>query len=150
MFAAALRPRPPCHIHLLGRVRDAHLNLESMPASFGSGGLAHDRALAENGWGLPYESVEALRAAGATSGQVVSLIPVRRDRLPVDQLKMLLLALGGDYSRIADGGRGRPTFSVDSAHTYVLNRLVGDTIREVETFKLKGPKLVATLQQVGV
>lgn len=109
-------------------------------------------ALAENGWGLPYESIEALRTAGATTGQVVALIAARGDRLPVDQLKLLLRALGGDYSRVANGGRGRPTFNVDSAHTYVLNRLVGDTIKQVETetFKLKGPKLVAPLQQASV
>lgn len=109
------------------------------------------RALVDTRWRLPYESLEALRSAGASTGQVISLIAARGDQLPLDQLKMLLRALGGDYVRIADGGRGRPTFTVEQAHEVVLNRLVGDTVKhiETETFKLKGRRLVAPLLQPG-
>ncbi|MFT4262472.1 MAG: hypothetical protein QM572_03755 [Nocardioides sp.] len=105
-------------------------------------------ALIDTRWRMPYESLEALRNAGANPAQVIALIAARAETLPTDEIKTLLRSLGGGYARIATGGRGRPTFRVDDAHQYVLNRLVGDTIKQVgtETFKLKGRRLVATLR----
>jgi hypothetical protein len=106
------------------------------------------KALVETGWQLPYETLEVLRTSGATAGQVVSLIHKRGDALPINELKTLLQALGGEYLRISVGGRGQPTFTVTDAHSYILNRLLGDTVKAIETksFKIKGSRLVATLQ----
>ena len=105
-------------------------------------------ALVEKGWTLSYEILDALRTSGAGTGQIVALIHNRGDQLSTGQLKTLLQALGGEYSRIASGGRGQPTFTVTDAHKYILNRLYGDTIKGIETktFKLKGFRLVASLQ----
>ncbi|MDJ0338670.1 P-loop NTPase fold protein [Cryobacterium sp. PH31-O1] len=105
-------------------------------------------ALIETGWQLSYELLEALRTSGANTGQVVALIHNRGEDLSTDHMKTLLQALGSEYSRIASGGRGQPTFTVTDAHTYILNRLLGDTIKGIETksFKLKGLRLVASLQ----
>lgn len=107
-------------------------------------------ALVSTGWRMPYESLEALRAGGATDAQVIALIVARGDELQTSQLKILLEALGGDYARIATGGRGRPTFKVCSDNDYILGRLSGDTIKkvELEVFKSKGRKLVAQLRIV--
>ncbi|QYH35108.1 hypothetical protein [Salinibacterium sp. M195] len=105
-------------------------------------------ALIEGSWKLPYETIEALRTSGASYRQVVALIHNRGDDLSTVHMKSLLKAIGGDYSRIATGGRGQPTFPVSDSHRYILTRLLGDTIRGIETksFKLKGLRLVASLQ----
>jgi len=108
-------------------------------------------ALVETGWKLPYESLDALRAGGATAGQIISLIAATSDKLPTNQLKALLQALGGDYARVANGGQGRPTFNVTQAHEYMLSRLINDTVKRVEAkeFKRKGRRLVAPLLRVA-
>ncbi|MFD6176829.1 hypothetical protein ACFWE7_07305, partial [Isoptericola sp. NPDC060282] len=105
-------------------------------------------ALIDKGWRLGYRSLEALRAAGANATQLLRLIQARGADLSNDDLKALLVDLGGDYRRVGQGGSGRPTFAVTPAHRYVLDRLVGDTIREVkaQTFKTKGAKLVVLLR----
>ena len=105
-------------------------------------------ALIHRGYRLVYRDLEALRAAGANPTQIVRLIQARGEDLSIKDLKALLEALGGDYRRVAWGGSGRPTFAFTTAHRYVLDRLVGDTIREVkeQTFKTKGEKLVALLR----
>ncbi|MET4225577.1 YobI family P-loop NTPase [Oerskovia enterophila] len=99
------------------------------------------------GWKLSYPTIEVLRAAGAEPGQIVRLAHARGDGLTTEQLKQLLRSIGGDFERVADGGRGRPTFPVTPSHRWVLDRLVDDTIREVEEkdLKGKGPRLVAHL-----
>ncbi|TFC63857.1 hypothetical protein [Cryobacterium sp. TMT2-4] len=105
-------------------------------------------ALIETRWTLPYELLEALITSGASTNQAVALIHLRGEKLSTEQLKTLLHTLGGEYSRIAAGGRGQPTFAVTDAHIYILNRLLADTIKGIETksFKLLGPRLVASLQ----
>lgn len=106
-------------------------------------------ALVKARWRLPYSLLEAIREAGASSGQMVNLIASRGEDLPTAELKMLLVAMGGKYEKVAAGGRGRPTFPPDEAHRYVLGRLVGDTINKLETesFKLKGTQIVASLRK---
>lgn len=107
--------------------------------------------LIDTGLSVPYESLEALRAGGATIDQVVSLIAASGDKLETPQFKALLRSLGGDYARVADGGRGRPTFDATQAHKYMLNRLINDTVKRIETeqFKRKGQQLVAPLLSNG-
>jgi hypothetical protein len=106
-------------------------------------------ALVETGWRMPLASLEALRAAGASPAQVIALASTRGEQLSLTDLKTLLSSLGGEYQRVATGGRGRPAFTNDAAHEYVLGRLVGDTIKQVEVgnFKLRGRRLVASLQR---
>jgi len=121
---------------------------EFLASANGTQARAIADALIDVGYRLVHRNIEALRAAGANATQIVRLIQARGADLSTDDLKALLVALGGDYRRAAQGGTGRPTFDVTPAHRYVLDRLVGDTIREVkkQTFKTKGQKLVVLLR----
>lgn len=103
------------------------------------------KALNERGWEVRYARIEALRAAGASNGELVKLIAREGNELATDDLKALLRAMKEPYSKVADRGRGRPHFPDDQAHRDVLDRLVGDTIRKAESsvFKGMGRRLVA-------
>jgi len=104
-------------------------------------------ALAEAGWKLPYETLEAFRLTGIACQHLINLIAAAGVDLDVPRLKNLLLAMGKDYARVSTGGRGKPTFPINPPHEIVLNRLVGDTVKKVEheTFKTHGPRLTARL-----
>jgi hypothetical protein len=108
-------------------------------------------ALVTTKWWLPQTSLDALRAAGATATQIVDLIGMPARERPTSEIKEILRTLGGSYQKVADGGRGRPSFDVTPGNRYVLGRLVGDTIRDVEedTFKRKGRQLIAPLRAPG-
>jgi hypothetical protein len=106
------------------------------------------RALIENNWKLNYPLIVFLITKKASPRQVVSLMALLGDELELQQVGALFVALGGSYSQVAHGGRGRPTFPVDKAHLSVLNRYVGRTITSLVEKDLKalGPRIVASLR----
>lgn len=107
------------------------------------------RSLNQHGWSVRSARIEALRAAGASVAELIELIAREGDKLAVEDLRALLRAMGGSYARVAEGGRGRPTFPDDRPHRDALTRLVGTTVNklEAETFKGQGKRLVAVLIQ---
>lgn len=106
------------------------------------------RALNDTGWRLSYQWLESLRAAGAVPTQLIALMAKRADDLSTTDIKRLLTSFGGDYARVAAGGRGQPKFPIGPSHEYILRRLVGSTITRVEqrSFKHLGERLVVTLR----
>ncbi|WP_163275123.1 hypothetical protein [Cellulomonas iranensis] len=107
------------------------------------------RSLNQHGWCVRFAGIEALRAAGVDVTELIELIAREGDELAVDDFRALLRAMGGSYARVAEGGRGRPTFPDDKSHRDALTRLVGTTINKLEggTFKGQGKRLVAVLIQ---
>lgn len=105
-------------------------------------------SLIRGGWRIRSSRILALKAAGATSGQIIILIANHGDDLELEQVRQILGTLGGQYARVANGGSGRPSFANDSAHRKVLERFVGDTVQRVkeEHFKRLGVRLVARLK----
>lgn len=104
------------------------------------------RALQERGWRLPPKLIVALKTAGASPTVLIPIIARSEDLIDIDDLRELLRSFGANWTRVANGGRGRPTFTVIESNRQVLQRLVGKTIKYVEdqTFK-SGPMLVAPL-----
>jgi hypothetical protein len=106
-------------------------------------------ALIQSGWSLPYKQLEALRAYRASPTQLINLAALSGDKLSAKGLVTLFTSMGGDYAKIAAGGRGRPSFVDNEAHRQVLARFVGVTCKPLEyaNFKKKGPRIVAPLVQ---
>lgn len=75
---------------------------------------------------------------------------VQGDGLPLEDLRELLLLMGGDYARVSAGHRGGTVrFTPDRDHEILLSRLEGVThggAKEVST-KTYGTNLEATLRQ---
>ncbi|WIE84428.1 P-loop NTPase fold protein [Curtobacterium sp. MCPF17_021] len=105
------------------------------------------RALQEHGWSLPPNLILALKTAGASPQSLIPIIAQSEDKVDIDDLRELLRGFGANWTRVANGGRGRPTFTVTESNRQVLQRLVGRTIKAVEDQAFKsGPLLVAPLR----
>ncbi|GEK85170.1 YobI family P-loop NTPase [Microbacterium aerolatum] len=99
-------------------------------------------------WRLRPARISGLQQAGALREQVVALMANSETLVDLDDARQILLALGGDYARVASGGSGRPHFPHDAPHRAVIERFVGTTVKHVreETFKRLGLRYVARLQ----
>ncbi|MFI8632311.1 hypothetical protein ACIGEP_06935 [Microbacterium sp. NPDC077663] len=115
----------------------------------GADATAVANGLARQGKQLDLERIESLRASGATHRSLVHLASVQGDGLSTAELRTLLLAMGGEYQRLAAGGNGIVRFDVDDNHRAVLARLDGTThtgAKEGVTLR-HGRKLEANLKQ---
>lgn len=70
--------------------------------------------------------IDALREAGASQGSLVHLMAASSGLSNTD-IVHVLLGMGGDYSRLAEGGSGVVHFEVDDDHRWLLDRLDGMT-----------------------
>jgi hypothetical protein len=94
--------------------------------------------------------LQALCEAGATIRSLVRVIVAQGDDLSLEDLRAILLPMGGDYARVSAGHRGGTVrFTPDRDHETLLARLEGVThggAKEVST-KRHGTNLEATLRQ---
>ncbi|NKY21237.1 hypothetical protein HGA03_00985 [Cellulomonas denverensis] len=125
--------------------------LESLvtPATAGEATTIAD-ALAARHDRLDLARLQALNEAGASTPSLVRALVVQGDGLPLEDLRELLLLMGGDYARVSAGHRGGTVrFTPDRDHEILLSRLEGVThggAKEVST-KTYGTNLEATLRQ---
>lgn len=82
---------------------------------------------------VSFATIQDFQARGTENRQLIQLIHHCGEGLAITDLKALLRAMGGDYARVATGGRRqRPNFISNPAIEDVLTRLVGDTIDRIE------------------
>jgi hypothetical protein len=119
------------------------------PATTGEATAIAD-ALANRHDGLDLVRLQALQGAGASNPSLVRVIVAQGDGLSLEDLRAILLPMGGDYTRVSTGHRGGTVrFPPDQDHHALLARLKGVThggAEEVDT-KRYGTKLEATLRQ---
>lgn len=104
--------------------------------------------LAERSEQLDLSRMEALQAAGASTPSLVRLFAVQ-DGIAISELRSMLLAMQGDYQRLAQGGSGVVGFSDDDHHRVLLSRLNGvtHTGAKIRATLKHGKRLEADLKQ---
>ena len=107
-------------------------------------------ALASRRDGLDLVRLQALQKAGASIPSLVRAIVAQGDVLSLEDLRAILMTMGGDYARVSEGHRGGTVrFSPDQDHRVLLARMKGVThggAEEVHT-KRYGTRLEATLRR---
>ncbi|MCC2313478.1 YobI family P-loop NTPase [Cellulomonas xiejunii] len=97
--------------------------------------------------------LQALHEAGASNKSLVRAIVAQGEGLSIEDLRAILLPMGGHYTRVSTGHRGGTVrFTPDQYHRALLARLEGVThggADEVHT-KSHGTNLEATLRQPRV
>ena len=122
------------------------------PATTGEATAIAD-ALASRRDGLDLVRLQALQEAGAANRSLVRAIVAQGDRLSLEDLRAILMPMGGDYTRVSTGHRGGTVrFTPDQDHRVLLARLKGVTHGGAEEVKTKryGTNLEATLRQPRV
>ncbi|WP_337974595.1 hypothetical protein [Cellulomonas sp. NTE-D12] len=99
---------------------------------------------------LDLPRLQALLRAGASNSALARVIAAQVQTLSIDDLRQILMLMGGDYARVSSGHRGGTVrFPIDAAHRALLSRLEGVTHSgaKVVTTKSHGTNLEATLHQ---
>lgn len=91
--------------------------------------------------------VSLLQSLGADSGALLGLAVRRSTLLSKAELRALIRPLGGDWTRLADGGSGKVHFAVTDTHHALLDKLEGvtHTGASVRETNLHGESLEAYL-----
>lgn len=100
---------------------------------------------------LDLARLQALQEAGAANSSLVGAIVAQGDVLSPEDLRSILVLMGGDYARVSAGNSGGTVrFTPDRDHEALLSRLKGVThggAKRVHTKKY-GTNLEATLRQL--
>lgn len=106
-------------------------------------------ALARQDKQLDFARIDALRDSGAAHSTLIQLASTQSEGLSTNELRAFLLAMGGEYGRLALGGSGVVRFEVDDDHRAVLARLaeITHTGAQEESTQKHGAKLKANLKK---